>query len=765
MAETTEETPKGGGQDKAVRYWKGEIQQAKTRLRDWHKRARAVLDRYCDERDSMAQDVRAARVNILWANTEILKASLYGQSAKPDVRRRFPDRSNKAARAAAEVLERAIAYTCDQYDFDGSVELAVEDSLLPGAGILWVRYEPELDDTGEIYSQQVEVDHVYWADFLWGMAREWRDAPWVARRHILTKTQVKRAWPGHEEKIPFDYIEGGDEKSDKKEENKDSKQRAEVWEVWDKETKARLYVVEGYDEILQEDEDPYILRNFFPCAQPLVYTHKPGSLTPIPEYTMYQDQANLVDELETRKFKLTNALKRRGVYDATAHDVESMVGTLADASDNQFIPVKSFAQYRERGGQGNILDAVFATENIQPIAAVLGNVEQQQALAIQKIYEITGISDIIRGASDPNETATAQRIKGQFGSLRLQKRQKVVQRFIREVFRIKGELIAEHYTEAMLAQITGMEMPTTEQVQQAEMALAGLDEQLAALPPPMPPQEGQEQAPDPSEQQRGAMEAQKKEIEDVLNGPTWPQVMEILRSDERRGYAIDIETDSTILVDEAADKEARNEFGGVMNQLFTLVPTVMQQFPQALPLVKETSMFIVRGYHAGRVLEETIEDAFDELIEATSGGQPEQPDPEAEKLQAEAARAEAEMELKREEMQLRATEMTEKLSLERERAESERDLKQTDMTFQHGMAERNFKLKMAETVATIKKDRDTGQIDAILKAADIKTTQEKVKADVATKAADIALKAEESRQRADERAQDRDMDAMVEVNL
>ena len=32
---------------------------------------------------------------------------------------------------------------------------------------------------------------------------------------------------------------------------------------------------------------------------------------------------------------------------------------------------------------------------------------------------ITGMSDIIRGLSEPNETATAQQIKGQFAVLRL----------------------------------------------------------------------------------------------------------------------------------------------------------------------------------------------------------------------------------------------------------------------------------------------------------------------------------------------------------
>ena len=72
------------------------------------------------------------------------------------------------------------------------------------------------------------------------------------------------------------------------------------------------------------------------------------------------------------------------------------------------------------------------------------------------IYEITGISDILRGTSHVNETATAQNIKAQFGSLRLQRGQMEIQRFSRDLLRLKSEIIGQKFDRKSLMKQTGM---------------------------------------------------------------------------------------------------------------------------------------------------------------------------------------------------------------------------------------------------------------------------------------------------------------------
>jgi hypothetical protein len=57
-------------------------------------------------------------------------------------------------------------------------------------------------------------------------------------------------------------------------------------------------------------------------------------------------------------------------------------------------------------------------------AAVLKELYAQRDQLVQAIYEISGISDVLRGSTDAQETLGAQQIKANFGSLRLKERQK-----------------------------------------------------------------------------------------------------------------------------------------------------------------------------------------------------------------------------------------------------------------------------------------------------------------------------------------------------
>jgi len=72
---------------------------------------------------------------------------------------------------------------------------------------------------------------------------------------------------------------------------------------------------------------------------------------------------------------------------------------------------------------------------------------------IGEIYEITGISDIQRGNSDPEETFGAQKLKANFGSQRLQRQQREVQRYAKDLIKLSVELIAENFSPEMLSVI------------------------------------------------------------------------------------------------------------------------------------------------------------------------------------------------------------------------------------------------------------------------------------------------------------------------
>ena len=215
----------------------------------------------------------------------------------------------------------------------------------------------------------------------------------------------------------------------------------------------------------------------------------------------------------------------------------------------------------------------------------------------QTLYEVSGVSDIVRGEVDPREKASQSRIKAQFASQRLDQRRRSVERCARDVARIQVELMVELYSPETLREQSGFDQLT---------------------------------------------EIQK--LDEGTREQVWKQSVELIQSDKARGFRIDVETDSTIEMDANQQQESRVEFmtaaGNFLGNVFPLV----QAAPQLANVVGELMLFTVRSYRAGRTLESTFEEAVDQTREAIEQAQQQggQGDPEAE---AAAAREQQKMQI------------------------------------------------------------------------------------------------------------------------
>ncbi len=492
-AETTTEA-------KSATFWHTQLDCAAKREEKWRKSGDEIQCRYMDDREHYEGGGQfEKRINILWANTEVQKGALFNQLGKPDVRRSFPlpGKRNKIARTAALVMERALVACANRYDVDVQIENAVEDNLLPGRGVCWLDYEPTVGSDPEgnpvITYQTVKFDHVEWKSFRHGNGKSWEDVPWVAREHLFTKTDLKKRWGDvlgeRIDAIPVNQVV--DEENINAEAKKDgSFKRARVWEIWYKPESIRVYVAEGFSEELEREEDPYKLEGFFPCPRPLFAVKTASSLTPRPEFLQYKDQADELDRVNTRIWKLLEKLKYCGVYDGSSEDGDALKG-IGTLGDGEFLPYKNFAALAERGG----LAAAFQARDLAPIAATVQALAQRAIELLQAIYEITGISDIMRGSSDSNETLGAQKLKANFGSGRLQRKQKDVQRFVKALYRMKAEIIAEHFEREQLEMMTGIHLPLEVERNAARQLLAQVEQwnqqqtaqaQQQPLPPSAP---------------------------------------------------------------------------------------------------------------------------------------------------------------------------------------------------------------------------------------------------------------------------------------
>jgi len=599
-----------------VSRWLRELDAADRHESTWRDRAEKIGKLYADERDrAITEEVNSGlrRFNILFANTEVTRGALYSQTPTPDIRRRFLDK-DPVGRVGATILGRSIsaqiAYQHDGEDFDSVLKACVFDMALPGRGVARIKYVPtinsyqnrvpvepptdgavlpedvqedaqgmfRMEQVDDVVNECVEVDYVEWSMFRYSPAKRWKKVRWVAFGELLTRDDlIKQFGEKIGSAVNMKWMPKGIEDT---EENRIFK-RALVWTIWNKTQRRCIVVTDGYkDAPLKEQDDPLKLEGFFPMPPPLYDIARTDSLVPVPEYAIYQDHAMQLDAIEERIAALTDALRYRGVRDSSVEELEG----LASAGDNKFVPVKDYRQFMEKGG----LSQAFQVLEIADLASVILELVKQADSKKQQIYEIIGLSDIMRGATKATETLGAQELKNQWGSIRLGPRQAEVQRFARDLVRLMAEVIAEHFSPKSLAVMTGIQLFDTVAEKQQAMQMAAQPQQQ-----PQQPQQAVEQA---------------ESKDPRFDRPTWEEVTAVLRDDKLRSFRIDIETDSTIQPN--ADNEQKNRV--------SLVTAVTSYMEKALPAVQqgilpkkfaaELLVFAVRAFKSGPQIEELLDE-------------------------------------------------------------------------------------------------------------------------------------------------------------
>lgn len=636
-------------------YWLAQDRLSEKLERRWIKRSRAIVRRYRDERGSSLLDVH--RYNVLWSNVQTLKPALYGRTPKPEVDRRFKDQDD-VGRLASMILERAVINSLDGSNFDAQMQAVVEDNLLPGRGVGRVLYIPHfgdeipddaaneggLEETGESASvgndgdishnvsretipprprevvwEEARFQYEFWEDYREGPARKWNEVPWVRFRAYMTRQQLEDRFGPKGKNVNLDMSLTNEQVNPTNGRSGDSKgdplpdvlKKAEIWEIWDKTNKQVLWMGPGSPEcgLLDQSDDPLELPGFFPNPDPLLATTTNDTRIPVPDYVEYQDQANELDKLTARIDILTRALKVSGVY--AGAEKQTLQQLVDEGTENKLIPVDDWAQFAgDKGGVSNLIQWM----PIQQVAETLIRLYDARDRVKQIIWEITGMSDIMRGASNASETATAQQIKVQFGTMRLNERQRDVARFARDSIRLVANVIAGHFSPQTLSLMTGL--PELKPV--------------PAMPPgPQMIYDGQTGQPTPSPQMQ---QWQQIAIPIIQANKAAQQAFEtackLIKDDMPHGFRIDIEADSTIEPDEQAEKQSVNEFMGALVPLLQQIMPICLGNPSFAAFGKELTLFATRHYRVGRGLEDSLEKAFDAL-----GQMPPAPPPGAEKPQ------------------------------------------------------------------------------------------------------------------------------------
>jgi hypothetical protein len=659
--------------DHTYENWYKTIMSYERQYKRWEQRADRIVKKYKD--DSRYDRNPNARFNILWSNVQTIQPAIFARLPRPDVSRRFRD-NDPIGRVASMMLERALEFEIEHYgDYKSAMNNSVLDRLLGGRGVSWVRYEPHfaVDEPGEpddgfqitedsdesetpkgeanenperIEYECAPVDYVHWKEFGHSPgARTWEEVTCVWRKVYMSRPAlVERFGEELGYKIPLDTKPADDKNSYKP---TDGVYEAVIYEIWDKETGKVLWISKSLGKIIDERDDPLQLENFFPCPKPLYSTLTTDSLEPIPDFVIYQDQARELDTLCDRIDGLINALKVRGVYDASSSELQRL---FSEGENNTLIPVDNWMAFAEKQGMKGAIDLV----DITPFAQALAQCYQAMEQVKGQIYELMGIADIQRGQTDPNETLGAQIIKSNNASGRLKTMQHAVVDFATTILSIKAQIICTHFTDETLVQISGA------------MQLSDQDKQLI------------------------------------------PQAIALLRDQASKNFRIEVTSDSMIYQDEQQEKQDRVAFLAAVGQYLQMAMPAAQASPELVPMLVEMLKFGVTAFKAGKQLEGIIDETADKLRETAKqqAGQPQQPPIELQKLQMqsqmEQAKLQAQSQAKQAEMQaqLQMEQQKMQMQMEVEKAKQEYQAQENQLKFQleeqRNMMDREMEIKVAQ---------------------------------------------------------------------
>lgn len=582
------------------RLWMVEIQAAKDNLVDWKKKAQGAIDRFLDKRSAGTSE---RHLNLFTSNVQTLRAMLYGKVPNVDVSRRFGDAKDDAARVSAELIERCLNTDIER-DGDGfkdAIGSALDDRLLGGLGQVRLRYVVETEERevppkmgpapmpmdmsatmdpamlamaqsmapqvvlAEGYTEtvkvneDVETDYTHWDDFLWSPCRTWAECRWVAFGVQMTREDlVGRFGETIGKVVPLDAPATSYGDAAKEQKIDDVWGRAYVWEVWDKTTRKVLWLCESHHAILDTKEDPLGLAGFFPCPRPLLANVTTTALLPTPDYFFAQDQYRELDEVTTRISTLQEAIAVKGVGDTNSTGLKALVSGGA----NEIVQIPNFALFRESGGVKGAVDWF-------PLDMVIGALRELEAYRdrlIQQLFQITGLSDIVRGqASGTGATATEQSIKAKFASVRLQALQDETSRFASDVQRIRAEIVSRHFDDETI-------------VERANF-VGGQDQELI--------------------------------------GPA----LQLLR-EKFAGYRIEIKPENINLSDTAAMKSERTEVLGALGQFMAQTVPLRQADPKSAEMLVEVMGWVLASLKGSNQIEGVFDRYRADVAEAAKQPRP-----------------------------------------------------------------------------------------------------------------------------------------------
>jgi hypothetical protein len=500
-------------------------------------------------------------------------------------------------------------------------------------------YYIEHDQTIDVDNERIILEPVFYQDFFVDPdIRRWERCKRIAFAYNYSEREFKDIFgakalttrPTEDKNNP-----GEDEASPKN-------QTIRVIEYWDKYEKEVYWFIDGGSEFIkplscsvppirdsdaeedngvEDDNDEcsmglYDLEGFFPCPMPLTMNQTTNEFWPTPEYYQIYEMTEEIHSIFSNMMTLTRAIRPRLLFD---NNIEGLQEALNEAATADAFGVTNLAQLIASGG--GTLEGVVQYIPVEKMIQALQQLYQAFEQRLNSFYKITGTSDLLQGLiTDPTQRTFGERqMTEKYALNQLAEPQSKMAEFARGAYQLMVEMAIKNFKDSSLDYYV---MPQTMEPEHQERYRPALD---------------------------------------------------MLRQDMKR-FRVEIETDSTIALNEEYDKAARIELVNTLTSAIEKVANVAGTSPALVGVDLHALKFLIQGFRQGKLFQQEITEAIDNVIQMAN----EQPAP-FNKEQSDFELKQQEFQLKAQAEQQKAATANASVQVENYRAQSEASYKQQDI--------------------------------------------------------------------------------------
>jgi hypothetical protein len=424
----------------------------------------------------------------------------------------------------------------------------------------------ETDEVVDVENERICLEPVLYKDvFIDPDIRRWNRCKRIAFLEYYSEREFKRLF-GSE---AFAKLPKSNDQNPGKDEASPKRQTIKVYEYWDEYEEECLWFADQGTEFIkpltypEPDEDMprrglYDLEKFFPVPNPLISNQATDEFWPIPEFYQLQELLEDIHTIFSRMVALTRAIRARLLFDS---NIEGLQPALNEASEGDAFGVSNLTQ--ALAGAGGSLDGVVQYIPVLPLVESLNQVYTALEQRLNTLYKLTGTSDLLQGLiTDPTQRTFGERqMTEKYALNQLAEPQRKMQEFVRDSYQLMCEMALKNFKDDSLTQYI---IPRTLQPEQQEV---------------------------------------------------YPQAIELLQNNQKR-FRIELETDSTIALNEEYDKAMRIELVNTLTTALEKTAQIAQSSPALVITELHCLKYLIQGFRQGKMFQNEVTQAIDNIIEA-----------------------------------------------------------------------------------------------------------------------------------------------------